>query len=197
MRNKKHVYEKLDSDIKSFLTQNGWQVYDWNSDKAFIYFASNKLEDIPYKPKFLIEKDGQKMWAYYFWKGGYPYWKSSGGEITGFDWIKFKFMEGLSQITGIPVAVLFDSEQQPEIIFRQLDQLPQPKHSRAKKENCRRAYEPYAPLKFKCFQCWKDNSSTFKLCKMQKKKTQTGLAVWSKNCFEHNTTHQPGLILDI
>lgn len=193
MRNKHKIYEKLDSDIKTFLTQNGWQVYDWNSDKAFVYFAVNKLEDIPYKPKFLIEKDGQKMWTYYFWKGGYPFWESKFGQVTGFDWYKYQCMIGLTAETGIPCAILFDSEAQPEIIFRQLDQLPPPRHSRFNKKNCRRAFEPYAPLKAKCFQCWKENVNTFRMCKEQNKKVRTGLAVWMKEQFGHDTITQPSM----
>lgn len=194
MQNKKKIYEKLDIDIKEFLTKNGWKVYDFNDQLIYTYLYNAGLLEIPYKPKYLIEKDGKRMWAYYFWKGGYPYWESKFGQVTGFDWEKYKMMEGLTAKTQLPCAVLFDSESEPEIIFRQLDQLPRPKHSRFKKENCKRAYEIYAPLKAQCFKCWLDNPTTYLMCYRQKKKSRTGLAIWDKNQFGHDLVTQPSLI---
>lgn len=194
MKNKSKIYKNLQKDVKQFLTENGWKVYEFESEEVFSYLYASQLVEIPYKPKYLIEKDGQRMWAYYFWKGAYPFWRSKGEQITGFDWHKFQFMQGLSRKTNLPVAILFDSESQPEIIFRQLDQLPTARHSRFRKENCRRAYEPYAPLKAKCFHCWQENPMTYRLCSHDKKKTRTGMAVWAKNAFAHDTIIQAKLI---
>lgn len=192
MKNKKKVYDKLENDIDKFLKENEWNIYRPDSFEFQSYFYTAGLYEFPYDPKYLIEKHGQKLWLFYFWKGAYPMWKQ--GNVTGFDWDKYQMMLGLTNKTLIPCAIIFSSELDDTIIFRQLDQLPKPKHSFSKKENCRRAYEPGAPLSFRCYHCWMENPGLYRMCKHEKKKIRTGLAVWEKELFTNDTSHQPQLI---
>jgi len=188
MKNKGKIYDKLQKDITSFLEERGWIVHDQLSEKYATELYSVKLETIPESPKYLIEKDGMLMWVYYFWKGAYPIWEGKiQAQITGVDWHKYDMMKGLSTITNIPCAMIFDSEKQPEIIFRQVDQLPKPKHSFAPKSD---------PLfQFQYFKCWREDPRRYMmLVKRARFKFKSGMAVWPKEYFGHDTNYQPKLV---
>lgn len=190
----KQTTERYRTEMITFLKEKGWIVYEKESDKYALELYSNQLENIPYKPIGLIEKDKQMYWIFFFWKGAFPVWQSAGGQVTGFDWLKYQMMLGLTEYTHIPCAVLFTSEIDNKIIFRQLDQIPNPRHSFAKRPNCSRMYEPYHPLGWKCFKCWRDNPELFHRCSHEKRKQKTGMATWPKQFFGEDTSHQPNLI---
>ena len=82
-----------------------------------------KLENIPNLPDLLIKKNNDFLWVYYFWKGTYPFWQSTEGQVTGIDWHKYCFIQGLKKLTCTSVALIFDSELQPEIIFRTIGKI--------------------------------------------------------------------------
>ena len=188
VKNKKTIYDAMELDITTFLDDKGWQVYDEHDDIFSSNICSAGLEEIPYKPKFLIEKDNQLFWLYYFWKGDYPKWEGKFQcAITGFDYHKYDFMRGITKMTGIPCAVIFDSEVHKELIFRQLDQLPTPKHSRAPKRDPKWG--------FNYFEMWKNDPPYYRmLVKNAKFKFKSGMAIWDKSYFGHDTSFQKQLV---
>lgn len=188
MKNKKAIYNKMEIEIEDFLYDNKWQVYHDDDDKFSTNICSVGLEDIPYKPKYLIEKQGQLFWLYYFWKGDYPKWEGKFQcAITGFDYHKYSMMKGITKLTGIKCAVIFDSETEHELIFRQLDQLPNPKHSRAPK--CDPKWG------FNYFDMWKNDPAYYRmLVKNAKFKFKSGMAIWDKSYFGHDLTFQPSFV---
>jgi len=188
MKNKTKIYEQMQLEIEDFLYDRGWEVFHEDEDLFNNNLCAADVQDIPFKPKYLIKKAGQMFWLYYFWKGDYPKWAGKFQcAITGFDWHKYEMMKGLTKVSNIPCAIIFDSETEHELIFRQLDQLPNPRHSRAPK--CDPKWG------FNYFDMWKNDPQYYRmLVKNAKFKFKSGMAIWPKEYFGHDTNYQPNLV---
>ena len=172
----------------AWLKKNGWKLLDENILNTVLF--ATQMENIPYKPHILVEKDGYKFFIIISNKEEYYPSKKHQEWMTGFDWYKFKFSKAIGDKTGIPIAVLFHNEQLNEFIFRQLDELPNPDIWH--RDSCLAA-QYMRPEKLNCYQCWKLNPHTANNCVKHRKVKTTTMSMWFVNNFSDNTTFQPKL----
>lgn len=181
----------VEKQALQWFKQKGWKVLP-NEILETILLMS-KLENIPYKPHFLIEKERQRFFINIFNKEDYFPSKKTQSWVTGFEWYKYIYSQVLADLTGIQTAVLFHNETLKEFIFRQLSELPNPIKWRVSyclaKEYGRRDET------LQCFKCWKNNPYTARNCIHRKTKSRP-MAVWEVENFLDTTSFQPKLFTE-
>lgn len=177
---------KFDNKFRLWILSQEWK--DISNQISTILFDS-KIENIPYQPKYLVEKDGIKMFLYPFQKGDYPYSKKLGQRVTGLDWYKYQFAKAIQDITRIFVGVVMWSELSDLMVFRQLDMLGKPIIYFKGSSCLAKEYGRYLEA-FKCYTCWKNNPQTVRDCIHHQKKKIREMAMWTIALFSNDTIIQ-------
>lgn len=160
---KKVFYKKAEKWIK----QNGWEDI---SNKIPEILFKYRLEEIPYKPKYLVVKENIPFYLNFFQKGDWKYarTKFNGQACTGFDLYKYRFLEYLQAKTYIQAGLVMHSETTDQFVFRQLDQLPKPQiwfgNMVCRAYELRPKYNDVAQG-FKCAQCWEKYPEIGRQCR--------------------------------
>ena len=183
MFDKKKFLEKAEK----WLQDEGWKNRKDMMDQLIGQF---RLEEFPYKPQYLIERNGTFFIVNFFQKGGYSYSKKLGGQATGLDYYKYKFLNALQSITGIQAGLIMHNETTDKFCFRQLDQIKNPviyfkgmgcyAHELKKKD-----------IEYNCFKCFKQCPHITDEClhrrkPERKKKRRREMAMWNINEFADN-----------
>ena len=146
------------------------------------------LQNIPYLPHLIIQKDKISFIVMMFWKEQFPYTKK-GIQYTGMDWYKYMFLREIEKITHTMVGLIMYSSQEGKMIFRQMNQLPKPmcwfRDYCLVKEN-----KLIAPLD--CVHCSTAYPDLCNKC-INGKKGKT-MAIWDVNEFESGLSVQTSLL---
>ena len=173
MKKEKFNTKQFRIDALNWLKDNGWADI---SDKIEVILFANGLENIPYKPEILVEKDGLKFFMLPFQKDDWTHSNTLDKDLTGFDSYKYSFLKGLQGKTGIQVGVLMWAKNKGErFIFIQLDALGNPTYWFGQKGGCLVHKRDY-------YKCWQEHPevvrSYFKNLKRRRE-----LALWDVQLF--------------
>jgi len=148
--------------------------------------AKFRLEEYPYVPHYLVEKDGVLFWLSFFQKGNWSNAKVFEGQGTGLDWYKYKFLQALQRITNIQVGLVMWNEELDKFVFRQLDQMPKPFRFFSGYA-CRAVALRRTVLAFDCYNCWLNYPEMTDECIHQrlqiKKRKIREMAMWKVSEF--------------
>jgi len=189
MKTKKHKKIQMSERYKNlalrWLKKQGWK----NESNYMIEFllGLDKLEDLPYRPHFLISKDEHFFFVNLFNKDDYFWSKHFGYYMTGMDFYKYRFLQALQNETKVQPAVLIWNETLKEFIFRVLEELSKPviwHRNKCLAQDYQRKEEI-----LECFKCWRNNPLTVRKCIHRKTKTRP-MAMWDVSCFGNKTNYQ-------
>lgn len=195
VRKKQTVHNKeFKERVQKWFKEKGW--ID-KSDDIWDKLYEAGLDNLPYKPEYLIERDGLLFFLATSrkqnWSQAKVFTKNQTQGI-GIDMYKYKMLLGVQAKTGIQVAFIFYNDFTKEWIFRQLDMLPKPKIFFGGSK-CIVADFSYWQLKHDCFNCWLQHPEITRKCLHSKKYgRRRELAMWNTEIFADKITIQEKLI---
>jgi len=177
------MFSKIDFKPKAekWFKKNKWK----NKSKLIdSVLAEHRLEEFPYKPNYLVQKDNVFYFLQFFQKGDWSHAKRLGFAGTGIDYFKYKLLLALQEITGIQVGLVMWTETEDKFVFRQLDQLPKPIIF-WKGMACRAHELKQFEIEYKCYRCFIKRPEITHECIHQhkKKKKIREMAMWEINQF--------------
>lgn len=156
---------EFQQEILDWCAKTGWII---DNDEYINVMCKYKLENLPYKPHFLIKRDNEKFLITIFEKDEFFYAKSKQTDVTGFDYFKYDFLLYFQRETNIPVAIIMKELQTGHIIFKELDFLLSPIIWRRDANVC-------VEHKLHYVQCWKDHA--WRIGRSKQKKIRP-MAIW-------------------
>jgi len=167
---------KFKPKATKWFKKNGWK--DKSKQIDFI-LTKHRLEEFPYKPQYLIQKNNILYFLQFFQKGGVSHAKKLGFAGTGIDYYKYKFLEALQNLTNIQVGLVMWTETENKFTFRQFDQLPKPMMF-WKNMACRAHELKQFNLEYKCYDCFLKRPEITHECIHQhkKKRKKREMAMW-------------------
>ena len=187
------AFDKIQFRIKAekWLLDEGWIVRNDLMDELI---GRYQLEEFPYKPQYIVQKDGILFLINFFQKGSYSYSKKLGGQATGLDYYKYKLLMALQTITGIQAGLIMHNETTDKFVFRQVDQLKNPVIY-FKGMACYAHELKKWDIQYNCFKCFKECPHITDECihkrKDGRKKKKREMAMWATTEFSETLTIQP------
>lgn len=186
--------EVFKEKINKWILSNGWTDFSHLIDTNL---RNYRLEEIPYKPQYLVAKDKTFFYLQFFQKGDWSHAKKLEFAGTGIDYYKYKFLFAVQRKTNIQVGLVMRNEVQDKFVFRQLDQLPKPVIF-WKGMACRAHMLRHPELEYNCFKCFTKRPDITHECLHQhkriKKRKKREMAMWPVKEFGEEFIIQTKLI---
>lgn len=164
------------------------------SDDIYPILASNSISNIPFKPTYLILKEGIPFFLVFFQKGRYPVNKRLQERVTGIDYYKYKLLLYIEKMTGIQVAIVMHNEEEDKFIFTQLD-LINPPIMYFRGTGCYANELRKDSIRYNCGKCFEECPRICDECihkrKDGRKKKRREMAMWPVSYFNEEVEVQP------